>query len=267
MNDPAAINRIANEQSPSDPVYRAIVGLDVERSTDRRNLVKVEMRRTYHDLTRSALEKTGISPQQYDLWDRGDGVAVLIRPDDAVPQPLLLIKLIPTLAALLAMHNSSVTKPELRLRMRVVIHAGNVHGDPNGFFGEALDVAFRLLDSRRLKETLRETTASPLVLVVSQEIYDNVVYQGHVDPDTYEQSINVHVGGRLRRGWVHIPPSPDDDPDDRPALNSGASCVSQAASATLWLVRYGTPCAPGPVYRALWHPGSKHGRPAARLFR
>ena len=62
MNDPAAINRIANEQSPSDPVYRAIVGLDVERSTDRRNLVKVEMRRTYHDLTRSALEKTGISP-------------------------------------------------------------------------------------------------------------------------------------------------------------------------------------------------------------
>lgn len=207
MNDPAAINRIANEQSPSDPVYRAIVGLDVERSTDRRNLVKVEMRRTYHDLTRSALEKTGISPQQYDLWDRGDGVAVLIRPDDAVPQPLLLIKLIPTLAALLAMHNSSVTKPELRLRMRVVIHAGNVHGDP------------------------------------------------------------VHVGGRLRRGWVHIPPSPDDDPDDRPALNSGASCVSQASSATLWGVRYGTPCAPGSVYRALWHPGPKHGRPAARLFR
>jgi len=51
----------------------------------------------------------------------------------------------------------------------VVVHAGEVHYDDNGCFGEALDVAFRLLDAPRFKKALREA-ASPLILIVSDPI-------------------------------------------------------------------------------------------------
>jgi len=37
--------------------------------------------------------------------------------------------------------------PECQLRLRVVLHAGDVHDDPNSCFGNALDLPFRLLDA------------------------------------------------------------------------------------------------------------------------
>ena len=46
----------------------------------------------------------------------------------------------------------------------MVIHAGEIHFDGMGYFGEALDVAFRLLDAPRLKNRLRQVV-TPLVLV------------------------------------------------------------------------------------------------------
>ncbi|MGH3558002.1 MAG: hypothetical protein ACRDTK_11035, partial [Mycobacterium sp.] len=64
------------------------------------------------------------------------------------------------------------------MRVRVVLHAGEVHYDANGCFGEALDVAFRLLDAARVKQALRETP-DPLVLVVSGDIYSSVVRHGY----------------------------------------------------------------------------------------
>jgi hypothetical protein len=59
------------------------------------------------------------------------------------------------------------------LRVRVVTHAGDVRYDANGCFGEALDVAFRLLDAHPVKKALRETT-DPLVLVISADIYVSI---------------------------------------------------------------------------------------------
>ena len=35
------------------------------------------------------------------------------------------------------------------MRLRAVVHAGEIHDDGRGFYGEDLDVAFRLLERRR----------------------------------------------------------------------------------------------------------------------
>lgn len=35
------------------------------------------------------------------------------------------------------------------------MHSGNVNDDDNGCFGEALDIAFRLLDAPSVKATLK----------------------------------------------------------------------------------------------------------------
>ena len=198
--------RTLHGRAPVAPVYRSIVAVDVEGSTKRTNPVKGELRRILYDLLERALEAAGISEEHLEpLTDRGDGVLVLIRPHDEVPKTVLFSRLMPMLTALLLEYNAAVTHQALSLRLRAVVHAGEVHYDGRGFFGEDLDVAIRLLDSRPVKRALRDAVASPLVLVVSEEIFSGVVRQGYVDGGPYEQRVRVRVGSRQRRGWVNIP--------------------------------------------------------------
>src|SRR5271165_997255 len=171
--------------------------------------MKIELRRILYALLYRALRATGIDHQSLEKpTDRGDGVMLLFLPHDTVPKTLLLGQLIPRLAALLAEHNATVAEPELRLRLRVVFHAGEVHDDGWGFFGEDIDVACRLLDSPSVKQALRDAVTSPLVLVVSEEIHSAIVRHGYVDVGPQVRSVSVRVV-RQRRGRVHIPvPAP-----------------------------------------------------------
>jgi hypothetical protein len=187
-------------------MYRSIVAVDLEGSTKRTNPVKGELRRILYDLLERALEAAGISKKHREPFtDRGDGVLILVRPHDDVPKTVLFDQLIPTLTELLLKHNAADMYQALNLRLRAVVHAGEVHYDGKGFYGEDLDVAIRLLDSRPVKRALREAVASPLVLVVSEEIFSGVVRQGYVDGGPYEQRVRVRVAGRQHRGWVSIP--------------------------------------------------------------
>lgn len=200
-------------QQPAGPVYRSIVAVDLEGSTTRTNPVKGELRRVMYDLLERALEAVPITANHLEPpTDRGDGVLLLIRPDDDVPKTVLLDRLIPLLAALLTEHNAAVMRPPLRLRLRAVVHAGEVHGDSRGFYGEAIDIAIRLLDSASLKRELRQIL-SPLVLVVSDEIHSGIVAHGYLDCDSYRPLVRIRVANKQHRGWVHIP-----EPGRPPAL-------------------------------------------------
>ena len=197
---------------PVGPVHRSIIAVDLEGSTRRTDPVKGELRRVMYDLLVHALESVAITGNRLErLVDRGDGVLVLIRPHDDVPKTILLDRLIPLLATLLAEYNARAAQPALRIRLRAVVHAGEVHDDGRGFYGEAIDVAIRLLDSPVVKKTLKQT-AGPLVLVVSDEIYYAVVGHGYVPPTRIVRLVRVQVGGRCHRGWVHVP-APAASPD------------------------------------------------------
>jgi hypothetical protein len=199
-----ALARLPGRQ-PAGPVYRSIVAVDLEGSTTRTNPVKGELRRIMYDLLDRALDTVPITANQLEpLTDRGDGVLLLIRPDDDVPKTVLLDRLIPLLAALLTEHNAAVMRPALRIRLRAVVHAGEVHSDSRGFYGEAIDVAIRLLDSASLKRELRQVL-SPLVLVVSGEIHSGIVAHGYLDSDCYRPLVRIRVANKQHRGWVHIP--------------------------------------------------------------
>jgi hypothetical protein len=197
---------------PSGPVHRSIIAVDLEGSTLRTNPVKGELRRVMYELLAHSLESVAITGNRLErLIDRGDGVLVLIRPHDDVPKTILLDRLIPLLASLLAEYNARAAQPALRIRLRVVVHAGEVHDDVRGFYGEAIDVAIRLLDSPAVKKALK-LAAGPLVLVVSDEIHSAIVCHGYVPADSYLPLVRVHVGGRRHRGWVHVP-APAASPD------------------------------------------------------
>lgn len=201
------------------PLHRLIVAVDVEGSTKRNNAAKGDLRRCLYELLERALKAAGITARHLEQHtDRGDGVLILIRPHDDVPKTVVLSRLIPKLTALLTEHNASIARPELQLRLRAVVHAGEVHGDDNGFYGYDLDVACRLLDSTKLKRALKEQTTSPLALVISDEIYDLVVAEeihngmhGYLHEALFRPLCRVRVGDRQRRGWVHLPVPADLD--------------------------------------------------------
>jgi hypothetical protein len=205
MSNRLAVLPNRDGQRPRGPVHRSIVAIDLEGSTTRTNLVKGELRRAMYDLLGRALEAVSIADSHLEQpADRGDGVLLLIRPHDDVPKAALLDRLIPQLSGLLTEYNAAAAQPALRMRLRAVVHAGEVHGDDKGFYGEAIDIAIRLLDSAAVKRALKEAE-SPLVLVVSEEIYYGIVVHGYVDDGGYRPAVRVRVAGKQHRGWVHVP--------------------------------------------------------------
>jgi hypothetical protein len=190
--------------------HRAIVALDIERSTSRPNPIKGELRNKTYELFEVALRTAGIGSRHRDRFvDRGDGILALIHPVNQAPKALLLNRVVPFFSGLLTEYNASLPRHSLaqrQLRIRVVMHAGEVHYDTNGCFGEALDVAFRLLDAARVKRALREA-ADPLILVVSGDIYSSVVRHGYdgIDRQTFHPLVRVEVAGTRYPGWIYMP--------------------------------------------------------------
>jgi hypothetical protein len=190
------------------PHHRTIFAVDIESSTTRTNPIKAELRTTLYELLDAALCSAGICERHRDrFFDRGDGLLALIHPVEQASKVPLLSCAIPSLNQFLTDYNASLPRlgrPERQLRIRAVVHAGEVHYDVNGCFGEALDVAVRLLDAPPVKKALR-VTASPLILVVSEDIYRSVVRQRYdgIDQDTFRPLVCVQVAGDYYRGWIH----------------------------------------------------------------
>jgi len=205
MSSRYAVAPLPDRRCPAGPVHRSIVVIDLEGSTMRTNPVKGELRRVMYDLLIRALSRAAITGDRLEqLTDRGDGILVLIRPHDDVPKTVLLDRLIPQLTVLLARYNARVGQPELCMRLRAVVHAGEMHSDERGFYGEAIEVAVRLLDATPVKAALKQT-ASPLVLVVSEDIHAGIISHGYVDGGTYWPLVRVRIANKQHRGWVHIP--------------------------------------------------------------
>lgn len=186
------------------PLHRAIVAVDIEDSTSRTDAVKAQLRAVMYSLVEEALRRAGINDRCRDpLIDRGDGILALIRPLDRTPKSLLLNSAIPILAELLRQHD--VRNPGGYLRLRTAVHAGEVRYDRRGCFGEALDITFRLLDAPVVKRELRQIV-SPLVLVVSDDIYRSVVRHGFggIDDKSFQPRVSVNVAGRHHRGWIKL---------------------------------------------------------------
>jgi class 3 adenylate cyclase len=147
------------------PHYRTIIALDIEQSTKCTDPVKAELRNKIYELFDESLRSAGIrAPHRDPFIDRGDGLLALIHPVEQAPKAILLNHAIPALNRLLADRNASlphISQSQRQLRVRVVMHAGEVYYDANGCFGEALDIAFRLLDAIPVKKALR-VTSEPL---------------------------------------------------------------------------------------------------------
>jgi hypothetical protein len=198
---------LIRNQPLRQPRRRVIVALDIESSTSRPDPVKAELRTLLYELFDAALRSAGVGARRRDRFnDRGDGLLALIDPAD---QALLFHFVIPVFGQLLASYNAGLPHPggrDRQLRVRVVMHAGNIHDDDNGHFGEALDAAFRLLDAPHVKTALK-TAPGPLLLVVSGNVHDAVAPDNPCGAGLTNSSrlVTAQVAGKEYQGWIHIP--------------------------------------------------------------
>ncbi|GLW95448.1 vWA domain-containing protein [Actinokineospora globicatena] len=187
---------------PADK-HTSILAVDVEsygdvRRTDRHQ--KVVRDGLYAALHR-ALDRARL-PWGYHE-DRGDGLFLLV-PD--VPKGELVASLPHELAAALREHNAD-HGPETQIRLRVVVHAGEVGTDDNGKHGRDLDHAFRLLDSQPLRDVLADSSGV-LAIAVSDWFFEHVVkHQPAANPAIY-RSYTVRQKETKTTTWICTPDSP-----------------------------------------------------------
>ncbi len=188
-----------------EPVYRGIVGIDIERFTraEWTDPTRARLRDRLHTLVDEALASARIPPSLTIRSDTGDGLWLLA--DTQVPTTRLLHPLATSLASGLAADNRRAPAAQ-RLRLRIVVHAGELLHDAHGHTGQSWNHAARLLDAEATRTVLAACPAAEVVLVVSDVLYDGVVrhaYQG-IDPDGW-QPVRVHCKETSARGWVHLP--------------------------------------------------------------
>ena len=204
-------------------VHRTIVAVDVEKFGDRRrtNPHRLAVRDGLYRALGEAFADIGVPWDDTYHEDRGDGAFALIRAD--VPKSHVAARLPGALAAALRRH--IVAHPsETRIRLRVALHAGEVHHDGHGVAGAALDLTFRLLDSPDVKSALAESPGD-LALIASNWFFDDVIrHTPECAPATYRE-VTVAVKETKTTAWVSLPGqgSPLDETPEATARAGGAT--------------------------------------------
>jgi hypothetical protein len=182
-------------------VHRAIVVVDVEGFGDqlRTNPHQVALRDGLYRAMQDAFGRAGIPWDNCGHEDRGDGVFVLVPAE--VPKALLAESLPPALVTALRAHNDGHPKPE-RIRLRMALHAGEVHYDQHGVTAVAVNLAFRLLDAGPLKAALA-SSSGVLAVIVSSWFFEEVVRHG--DSAAGYRPVEVAVKETTTTGWICLP--------------------------------------------------------------
>lgn len=188
------------------PVHRSILVVDVESfgARWRTNESQVAVREGLYRVLEQAFTESAIPWATCDREDRGDGVFVLAPP--AVPKVLFVEEFPHSLARALHTHNET-HRAEERIRLRMVLHAGEVTYDDHGVTATSINLAFRLLDAQPFKDALA-TSPGVLGLIASAWFFDEVIRHSRVsDPDSYRR-VEVVVKETNVVGWIRLPDQP-----------------------------------------------------------
>jgi tetratricopeptide (TPR) repeat protein len=187
------------------PVHRTIVVVDIEGfgRPDRTDGDRLAARAGLYAALGRAFRRAGIEWAACHHEDRGDGALILVAPE--VPKDLFVSSLLTELAHALTRHNDDHPAPQ-RIRLRMVLHAGEVSYDQHGVAATSVNVAFRLLEAEALKNALKESPGV-LAVMVSSWLFDEVVRHNAKDFGSY-RPVRVTVKETTAIGWIHLPDAP-----------------------------------------------------------
>ena len=184
-------------------VHRTILVVDVEGFGDehRTGAHQVAVREGLYRALENAFTASGIPWPDCRREDRGDGVFMLIPPH--VPKSLLVESFPGHLAGALREHNV-LHSPQARIRLRMALHAGEMHLDSHGATGRSVNLAFRLLEASELKSALTRTSGV-VAVIVSSWFFDEVVQNSPAsDPAAYRK-VEIAVKETSTTAWIFVP--------------------------------------------------------------
>lgn len=212
------------------PERRLMMTADMERYSRRGNLLQVEAQRAFRTILDSAAVQVGLDRPAWTRQPTGDGELAILPTN--VPEPVVLARLVPEIDRLVREYNRS-RLPEAKVRLRIAVHQGLVHVDgDNGFPGNSVIDVCRLLDAEPLKKVLRAFPNAGVALIVSNEIYREVVaeYYDGLRPERFRQvSVSMPDKGFHAVAWIYVvdedvntagdvddPPAPEPPPTGPP---------------------------------------------------
>lgn len=196
---------------PLPPTHTSMAAVDICAFTRRRyEDVQLHLRDRMYQTMADAFAMTGLPWAHCYREDRGDGMLVILPP--SVVAEALLDPLVNHTSVLLRRDNRLASEAA-RLRLRLAVHVGDVHRDPNGVAGHDVNLLFRLLEAGAFKKHMDDAGAD-LGLIVSERLFETATHRaGLVDADAY-RPIKVRRKETRTRAWIWLPPRrrPGDEP-------------------------------------------------------
>jgi hypothetical protein len=187
----------------AETLHWSIVLVDVADFThpDRKAIHRREVQDGMYAVLRQAFDESGVAWTECEYEDRGDGAMVLV--PATVSKAVLADLFVTRLLAALRRYNATRVA-EASIAMRVVLHFGEITRNSPRADGEALNNAFRMLETKDAKAQLRDS-GEMLAVIASPEFYRDVIkHEPAAEPGSYHV-ISAQVKGFSGEVWLRIP--------------------------------------------------------------
>lgn len=184
------------------PVHRSLVAVDIEGYSLRRNQDHLELRAALRRVLADAFDAAGVEIAPSEQQDQGDAFLTLVRSE--ISKVVLVDGFVREIENALRRYNHYHTE-EGKMRLRVAIHAGEVHLDGTGFPGEATVTVMRLIEAEQVKGALA-SAPKDLAVIISDSLYRDIVAHdyGGIVHDEYSQ-VDVVVKKFRGVAWIRVP--------------------------------------------------------------
>jgi hypothetical protein len=140
-----------------------------------------------------------------ELWitqQAGDSELAILPRDE--PEPVVVDEYVRYLDEALAAHNANPTSRR-KIRLRMAVHFGTAMLADNGYAGQGVVAVSRLVESDQVKAALAGAPQACLAVILSRQIFDDVVRQQHVSvPATDFARVSVRVKEFEDEAWVKV---------------------------------------------------------------
>jgi tetratricopeptide (TPR) repeat protein len=182
-------------------MHQTIIAVDVEGFGARSPWHQRRVRQGLISSVRDAFGRCGLRWEDSHVEDRGDGLLIYLPPDTQNRQ---LVESLPNeLTGRLREHNAGAAL-EARIRLRMVLHAGEVVRDEQGVSSSAVVLASRLLNAAALKEALAESRGVLALITSTVFFHDVVATYPAANPDIYWQ-VRVAEKETDTTAWICLP--------------------------------------------------------------
>lgn len=204
---------------PPPGIRRVSLVVDVEGFSRHRPPEQIDVQRRLVLVMRHACAIARIDLTRSGRQDTGDGQLIVLPP--GIDESRVLPGFINGLIDMLYDVNARPV-PSGRIRLRAALSQGLVHVTEAGFAGDSVISACRLLDSPILRQELREHRDSDLALIVTSDLYTDVMAAGYpgLPPDGFHE-VTVEIPEKHFRtlAWILVPGQPPHAAGRRSRIN------------------------------------------------